>query len=121
MVEKPKETVEQSPVAEAHADDDDQKNTPSTPALNAVPSQPPLSSTRTCPKPAPRTIMSAEKVMTHTVYLWMKFWYLIFIPGQLCATMNRNATVDVQNTKVPYKMFVTLSSSESAHFLQSQS
>lgn len=69
MVEKPKETDAHSPVSEAQAGDD-KKNTHPTQTPIPLPSMPPPISTRTPPKPAPRTIMSAEKVITHTFTLW---------------------------------------------------
>ncbi|XP_044072779.1 RING finger protein 17 isoform X2 [Siniperca chuatsi] len=63
VVQKPKETDAQSPVSETQADGE-KKNT--HPASSPISSLSPLSavSTPTIPKPAPRTIMSAEKVKT---------------------------------------------------------
>ncbi|XP_035531967.1 RING finger protein 17 isoform X2 [Morone saxatilis] len=64
VIQNPKETDEQSLVSEIQVDGSgDKKNTPSTPSLVPLPSVSSLS-TPTHPKPAPRTIMSAEKVKT---------------------------------------------------------
>lgn len=73
VVEKPKETDAQSPVSEAQADDD-KKTTHPTQTPIPLPSMPPPISTCAPPKPAPRTIMSAEKVITHThtLTLWAR-------------------------------------------------
>ncbi|KAM8749037.1 RING finger protein 17 isoform 2-T3 [Acanthopagrus schlegelii] len=62
VTEKPKETDVPSPVTEAQTDvsDADQKNTFGIPLLSLTP----LASTTNPPKPAPRTIMSAEMVKT---------------------------------------------------------
>ncbi|XP_071337551.1 RING finger protein 17 [Trachinotus anak] len=67
-IQKPKETDAQSPVSETQtfSSAGEKRNTPHhpTPPLNPFPPQSSLISTPTPPKPAPRTIMSAEKVKT---------------------------------------------------------
>lgn len=67
---KPKETDVQSPVSEAQTDvsDADQKNTNAIP----LPSLTPLASTTNPPKPAPRTIMSAEMVRIQMTTVWTR-------------------------------------------------
>ncbi|XP_070694705.1 RING finger protein 17 [Pempheris klunzingeri] len=62
-VEKPKQSAAQSPVGETQSDGPE--NSPhSAPSLLPLPTSSPVFSTPTPPKPAPRTIMSAEKVKT---------------------------------------------------------
>ncbi|XP_051260855.1 RING finger protein 17 [Dicentrarchus labrax] len=64
VIQNPKETDEQSLVSETQVDGSgDKKNTPSNPSLVPLPFVSSLS-TPIHPKPAPRTIMSAEKVNT---------------------------------------------------------
>ncbi|XP_070770407.1 RING finger protein 17 [Enoplosus armatus] len=65
-VQKPKETDAQSPVSETQTDGSDGKKKYTCPAPSPVSPPPPVSvvSTPTIPKPAPRTIVSAEKVKT---------------------------------------------------------
>ncbi|XP_059198689.1 RING finger protein 17 isoform X2 [Centropristis striata] len=66
VIQKPKETEVQSPMSETQSDVSDGEKKNSSPASSVIPSpfQTPLVSTPNHPKPAPRTIMSAEKVKT---------------------------------------------------------
>nr|XP_033473084.1 RING finger protein 17 [Epinephelus lanceolatus]XP_033473085.1 RING finger protein 17 [Epinephelus lanceolatus] len=62
-IEKPKETEAESLVSEAPTDGDTKNTQPPTPPLLPLPS-PSLFTLPSPPKPAPRTVMSAEKVNT---------------------------------------------------------
>ncbi|XP_045910588.1 RING finger protein 17 isoform X2 [Micropterus dolomieu] len=66
VVQKPKEADAQSPVSGTQTDVSDCQKKDSHPASSPISPPPPISvvSTPTIPKPAPRTIMSAEKVKT---------------------------------------------------------
>ncbi|XP_040005066.1 RING finger protein 17 isoform X2 [Xiphias gladius] len=64
VIQKPKEIDEQSPGSETHTHSSDAEKNHPAPSLIPFPSQSPLVSTLIPPKPARRTIMSAEKVKT---------------------------------------------------------